>query len=133
MWQSYLAVAVGGAIGSVGRYWCAGVVAERIAGPMPWGTLAVNVVGSFVIGLFAVVTMPYGRFPAGQATRDLVMVGVLGGYTTFSAFSLQTLDLMRAGDWPRAGAYVGLSVALCLLGVWLGYLAGLALNQARGS
>ena len=121
----YLFVAVGGAIGSVGRYWVGLVVARAWSGIFPWGTLLINVIGSFVIGFFAALTLPDGPMPADFNTRAFVMVGLCGGFTTFSSFSLQTLTLMREGDWVGAMANVLASVLLCLLAVSLGdMLAG---------
>lgn len=116
-----LVVAAGGAAGSLLRYW-ATLAAARIGGAdFPWSTIAVNVVGSFVIGWFATATMPGGANPASHEARLLVMTGLCGGFTTFSAFSLQTLDLLRAGDWAGAAANVVVSVALCLGAVALGH------------
>jgi CrcB protein len=117
-----LLVALGGAVGSVGRYWT-GVLAARAWGEaFPWGTLIINVLGSFIIGGFATLTLPDGALPASADMRVLVMVGFCGGYTTFSSFSLQTLALMRAGDWTGAVGNVLLSVVLCLLAVVAGHL-----------
>jgi len=129
----YLWIGLGGALGSMARYWCSGFVAERIGETFPWGTLLVNVVGSFIIGFFATLTGPDGRMLAGSTARQFVMTGILGGYTTFSSFSLQTLNLARDGEWLRAGANIVLSVVLCLLAVWLGHLAAAALNQMKGT
>jgi fluoride exporter len=112
-----LYVALGGALGSVLRYWLSGWVASKAGAPM-WGTLAINVVGSFLIGVAA------GWNSTHDAVRLFVMVGILGGFTTFSAFSLQTLELLQKGDVTLGLANVALSIVLCLLGVWLGYLAG---------
>ena len=130
---TYLWIGLGSALGGMARYWCSGIVAERIGETFPWGTLTVNVVGSFIIGFFATLTAPDGRLLIGSNARQFVMIGVLGGYTTFSSFSLQTLALARDGEWLRVGANVGLSVVLCLLAVWLGTLAGAALNQMKGT
>jgi fluoride exporter len=130
---TYLWIGLGSALGGMARYWCSGVVADRIGETFPWGTLTVNVVGSFIIGFFATLTAPDGRLLVGSNARQFVMVGFLGGYTTFSSFSLQTLALARDGELLRAGANVGLSVVLCLLAVWLGSLAGAALNQMKGT
>ena len=127
---SYLWIGLGGALGSMARYWCAGYVAERIGTDFPWGTFTVNVVGSFLIGVLA--TAGDGRFPLGGEARQFLMIGLLGGYTTFSAFSLETLSLARDGDWLRAGGNIVLSVALCLVAVWFGHLAATALNQIKG-
>ncbi|MGO1075149.1 fluoride efflux transporter CrcB [Inquilinus sp. CA228] len=120
---TYLWVAAGSALGGMARYWCSGFVAERAGEAFPWGTLIINVLGSFVIGLFGGLTGPDGRFLVSPEVRIFVMVGLCGGYTTFSAFSLQTLALMQEGEWARAGANVGLSVVLCLIAVWLGVAA----------
>lgn len=118
----YIYVALGGAVGSVGRYWV-GLVAARAWGEtFPWGTMFINVVGSFVIGFFATLTLPDGPLPASANLRVLVMVGFCGGFTTFSSFSLQTLALLQAEDWPGAIGNVVLSVLLCLAAVSLGTL-----------
>ena len=128
---TYLWVAAGSALGGMARYWCSGFVAERAGEAFPWGTLIINVLGSFVIGLFGGLTGPDGRFLVSPDVRIFVMVGLCGGYTTFSSFSLQTLTLMQDGEWARAGANVVLSVVLCLLAVWLGVaVAGTALKGA---
>lgn len=124
---------VGGGLGSVARWWVSGFAAARVGETFPWGTLIVNVTGSFIIGLFAALTGPDGRFMAPASFRQFFMLGVCGGYTTFSSLSLQTLNLAGDGQWFRAGANVVLSVILCLLGVWLGHVAALALNSAKGS
>ena len=99
----------------------------------PWGTLTANVSGCFVIGLFAMLTGPDGRILVPPDFRQFFMVGVCGGYTTFSSFSLQTLALARDGDMARASANVVVSLLFCLLGVWLGSVAGAAINQLKGS
>ena len=122
-------VAVGSALGGVLRYWCSGLIAHGFGETFPWGTLFVNVAGSLVIGLVAAVTGPDGRLLVGGTARQFVMLGVLGGFTTFSSFSLQTLTLLQGGEWSRAVGNVVLSVLLCLGGAWLGYAAGMALNR----
>jgi fluoride exporter len=119
----YLWIAAGGALGSVARFGVAEALARSAGTSFPWGTLIVNVAGSFVIGFFATATAPGGRWAVGGEGRHFFMTGVLGGFTTFSSFSLQTLGLMREGAWLRAGGNVVGSVALCLLAVWLGHLA----------
>jgi CrcB protein len=131
--QMYLAIAVGGALGSVARYFLSGVVANTFGQTFPWGTLIVNVSGSFVIGLFGAVTGPDGRILVSGVMRQFVMVGICGGYTTFSSFSLQTLSLANDGEWLYAGGNIVGSVVLCLVFVWLGALAGAALNQMKGA
>jgi CrcB protein len=130
---TYLWIGLGSALGGMARYWCSGFVAERIGETFPWGTLTVNVAGSFLIGFFATLTAPDGRFLVGSTARQFVMIGILGGYTTFSSFSVQTLALARDGEWLRAGGNIVLSVVLCLVAVWLGYIAAAALNQMKGA
>jgi CrcB protein len=129
----YFWIAVGGALGSVGRYWFSGFIAERFGETFPWGTILVNVSGSFVIGFFATLTAPDGRLLVGSTARQFVMVGICGGYTTFSSFSLQTLNLVRDGEWLRAGGNVVLSVVLCLVAVWIGHVLAASVNQLKGA
>src|SRR5512140_945181 len=100
---------LGGGLGSLGRYWLSGVVANTFGQTFPWGTLIVNVSGSFVIGLFASLTGPDGRWLVSGSFRQFFMLGICGGYTTFSSFSLQTLNLADDGQWFRAGANCVLS------------------------
>ena len=90
----YLWVALGSALGGAARFFCTGVAAKLFGETFPWGTLLVNVLGSFIIGFFATLTGPDGRVFADTLTRQFVMIGILGGYTTFSSFSLQTLSLV---------------------------------------
>jgi len=125
----FFAVAAGSALGGVARYALSGVVARAFGETFPWGTLTVNVVGSFLIGIVATVTGPDGRLLWSPVTRQLVLVGLFGGFTTFSSFSLQTLSLAQDGEWLRAAANVGLSVAVCLVAVWLGALLGAWFNR----
>ncbi len=113
-------IALGGALGSVARYWVGIVVAELAGFTFPWGTLLINIAGSFVIGYFGYLTMPDGARPASEEMRLFVMVGICGGFTTFSAFSLQMVDMLRVGQVAPACAYVVASVVLCLLGTALG-------------
>lgn len=117
---SYLWIALGGALGSVARFWFSGVVARQFGETFPWGTLVVNVTGSFLIGVVATLTGPDGRVLVSPVTRQFWLIGIFGGFTTFSAFSLQTLSLAQDGEWLRAGGNVALSVGLCLVFVWLG-------------
>ncbi|SRR5581483_3598725 len=130
--MTYFLVAFGGALGSVARLWFSGLVAERIGATFPWGTILVNISGSFIIGFFATLTAPEGRWVMGPQGRAFFMYGICGGYTTFSSFSLQTLDLARSGDWLKAGGNVLGSVVLCLLGVWLGHVLAMAVNSSKG-
>ena len=121
--MNYFLVAIGGALGSVARFWCSGFAARQIGEWFPWGTLIVNVVGSFIIGAFAALSATEGPFFIRSETRVFVMVGLCGGFTTFSSFSLQTFALWREGEWFWAGANCVLSFVLCLLAVWLGYVS----------
>ncbi len=131
MWMTWCLIALGGALGSVARFGLAGWIEGQAGGRFPWGTLAVNVIGSFAIGFFAALTGPEGRWPLGLPARQFFMAGVCGGFTTFSAFSAQTFTLINSGDWPRAGGNVLASVALCLFAVWLGHSTAVALNSLR--
>jgi CrcB protein len=118
----YLLIALGGALGSVARHWLSSIVFEPLNATFPWGTFWVNVSGCLAIGFFASLNLPNTRYFTGTDARLFLMTGICGGYTTFSAFSLQTLNLLRVGDWPRAGGYVAGSVLVCLAGTWLGHL-----------
>jgi len=129
----YFLIALGGALGSVARFALSGLVAHQIGETFPWGTIVVNVSGSFIIGFFATLTGPDGRWLVSGTGRQFFMTGICGGYTTFSSFSLQTLSLTRDGEWLRAGGNVVGSVIACLVAVWLGHLAGSAINSMKGS
>ena len=129
---SYIWVALGGAIGTAGRYWLSGAVARAVGETFPWGTLFINVTGSFIIGFFAALSGPDGRLFVGSTARQFVMTGICGGYTTFSSFSLQTLNLMNNGEWFRASGNIGLSFALCLIAVWAGAILAGAINAMKG-
>lgn len=128
---TYFWIAIGSAIGGVARYWCSGVAARLIGETFPWGTLIVNVLGSFLIGLFATLTAPDGRVFVGSTARLAFMAGFCGGYTTFSSFSIQTLNLMHDGEWAYVGANITLSVVLCLLAVWLGHIVAVSINTMK--
>ncbi|HXV01735.1 MAG TPA: fluoride efflux transporter CrcB [Caulobacteraceae bacterium] len=130
---TYLWIALGGALGSVARYGCSSLIAGWFGQTFPLGTLAVNVSGSLVIGFFAALTGPDGRILVPGDMRQFVMIGLCGGYTTFSSFSVQTLTLAQDGEYLRAGLNITASVVLCLAAVWLGWIAAAALNAVRGS
>jgi fluoride exporter len=127
---TYFWVALGGAIGSTARLWLGAHVAMLIGLSFPWGTILVNILGSLIIGFFATLTGPGGRVVVPVDAQAFVMVGLCGGFTTFSAFSLQTLELARDGRLLSAAANIMLSVVLCLsavaLGHWLASLLGRA-------
>jgi len=124
---SFLFVVVGGALGTAARY-LVSVWSLPISRDLPWGTILINITGSFVIGFFGTLTLASGRFPLSENLRLFVMVGICGGYTTFSSFSLQTLDLMRGGALLRAGVNIVLSVVLCVTAVAAGHFVAAALN-----
>lgn len=127
-WFEYAVVALGSALGGVTRFWLSGLIANRYGNWFPFGTLAINISGSFVIGFVAALSSADSRYLVNANVRTFLMVGVCGGYTTFSSFSLQTLSLAQDGQWLYAAANIVGSVLLCLIGVWLGYLAGQLLN-----
>src|SRR5579859_4461424 len=131
MWNA-LCIFFGGGLGSLARWWFGGWIANSIGQTFPWGTLVVNVTGSFIIGLFATTTGPEGRWLVSASFRQFFMLGICGGYTTFSSFSLQTLTLVEDGQWFKAGANCLLSLVLCLAGVWLGHVLALEINSMKG-
>jgi fluoride exporter len=128
---TYFWIAVGSALGGTARFWLSGYLARTVGETFPWGTLIVNISGSFVIGLFATLTGPDGRWLVSSLGRQFVMIGICGGYTTFSSFSLQTLNLMQDGEWLYAGANIVSSVAFCLLAVWAGHILALGINALK--
>jgi CrcB protein len=128
----YFWIMLGSALGGGARYWCSGFAANHFGETFPAGTLLVNVVGSFVIGFFATLTAPDGRLFVSTEARQFVMLGLCGGYTTFSSLSLQTLNLIRDGEITLAGVNIAASFVLCMLAVWLGHIAAASINQLRG-
>ena len=128
---SYFWIAIGSALGGIARYWCSGIAARLFGETFRWGTLIVNVIGSFVIGLFAALSGPDGRIFVPSVARQFVMIGLCGGYTTFSSFSLQTLNLTTDGEYLYAGLNIVLSVVLCLIAVWLGSILAFGLNTLK--
>jgi CrcB protein len=128
----YFWIMLGSALGGGARYWCSGFAANHFGETFPAGTLLVNVVGSFVIGFFATLTAPDGRLFVSTEARQFVMLGLCGGYTTFSSLSLQTLNLIRDGEITLAGVNIAASFVLCMLAVWLGHIAAASMNQLRG-
>ena len=125
---SYLWVGIGGALGTIGRFWLSGLIADHYP-KFPVNTLVINIAGSFLIGIFAAMGLPEGRIYLHPETRKFLMIGICGGFTTFSSFSLQTLNLANDGEWLYAGLNVAISVVLCLLAVWLGYISTQAITK----
>lgn len=119
---------VGSGCGGIARYLLGGLIATTVGETFSWDTLLINITGSFLIGFFATITGPDGRLLVSPVIRQFVIIGFCGGYTTFSSFSLQTLNLAHDGDFLHAGANIVFSVAFCLLAVWLGFIAATACN-----
>ena len=119
--MTYFWIGLGSALGGMARYWCSSLVIRLFGETFPWGTLIVNVAGSLAIGFLATWLSPDSRFLVFSEPRSFLMIGILGGYTTFSSFSLQTLNLARDGEWLLALANIFFSVTLCLLAVFLGH------------
>jgi CrcB protein len=122
-----IVVILGGALGTLARYGLS-ILALPISRELPLGTLIINITGSFIIGFFGTLTLAHGRFPVSESIRLFVMVGFCGGYTTFSSFSLQTLDLLRAGMLNRAAFNIVVSVLFCVLAVAVGHFLAAQLN-----
>ena len=131
--MTYLWIFIGGGLGSIARFAGSGLIARAFGETFPCGTLLVNISGSFIIGLFASLTSPEGRWLVAPSFRQFFMIGICGGYTTFSSFSLQTLTLARDGEKLFAGLNAVLSLALCLLAVWLGDLLAASLTPTKGN
>ena len=128
-WQTLVLLALGGALGTLARYGLA-LAALPLSQTLPWGTIAINIAGSFLIGMFGTLTLAHGRYPVSENIRLFVMVGFCGGFTTFSSFSLQTLDLLRNGAMVRAGINVVASVVLCVAAVAIGHFIATGFNAA---
>ena len=134
LFMQYLVIGLGGALGSMLRFGLGSFIdtnVQKTGQIFPWGTIVVNLTGCFVIGFIYAISATEGRLLLGNLTRQFIMIGILGGYTTFSSFSLQTLSLAQDGQWWGAAANVLLSVVLCLAGVWFGAMLAGSLNQMR--
>jgi CrcB protein len=126
---SYVSVALGSIVGGVARYLVSVLFLSQFGNGFPWGTLFVNVTGSFIIGFYAALTGPDGRLFVSPRQRQFVMVGICGGYTTFSAFSLETLRLAQSGNFGTASAYISVSIITWMAGVWIGHVLAARLNR----
>jgi fluoride exporter len=126
---TYLVIGIGSALGGLARYGCGLLAAALGIVSFPWATLVINLIGSFLIGGFATLTGPDGRVYVGPLGRQFVMVGLCGGYTTFSAYSLETLELLQHGRPLAALAYVALTLVLGLAAVWSGHALALRANE----
>ena len=126
---SYISVALGSIVGAVARFLVSVLSVSQFGDGFPWGTLFVNVTGSFVIGFYAALTGPDGRLFVSARQRLFVMVGICGGYTTFSSFSLETLRLVQSGNVQTALVYLLVSIVTWIAGVWIGYALAARLNR----
>lgn len=136
LFVQYLVIGLGGALGSMVRFglgsWIDSGATSAKAGPIfPWGTIIVNITGCFIIGFIFTISSTEGRILLNPNMRNFILIGILGGYTTFSSFSLQTLLLAQDGQWGSAVANVAISVVLCLCGVWFGAALANVFNQMR--
>jgi fluoride exporter len=123
--QKTILIGLAGLAGTLFRYWLSGLVARRYGETFPWGTLVVNLVGSFLAG--AVFYLTEERFLVPPTLRTVILIGLLGGFTTFSSYGLQTFTLLRDGEIGWATLNVAASNVLGLLMVWAGYVAFKAL------
>ena len=116
-----LVVGLGGAVGAILRWWV-GVLMSHLLAPVFLGTLVVNLAGSFLVGVLLIWFQ--GKLPINDVLRTGILVGLLGGFTTYSAFSMEAVTMMMAGFYGRASAYVVVTVAVCLMGTWAGVMLG---------
>lgn len=127
----YGAVGAGSALGALARFLCSVALVALLGPGFPWGTLAVNVLGSFLIGLYASLSGPGGRLPGTPIQRQFVITGFCGGFTTFSIFSLETLLLLEGQAWALAAINIVASLVLWLVAVWTGARIGDRLNMKQ--
>jgi len=126
----FILICFGGAVGTGARYLLGGFVA-RVAGPdFPYGTLLINVLGSFLIGVVQQVGLSTLMIP--DTLRLVLAIGVMGGFTTYSSFSYETVKLVETGSWGAAGAYVVFTTTLCLVGCVMGLSLGRVLVEGKG-
>jgi CrcB protein len=135
LFYQYLVIGIGGALGSMLRFGVGTFIDSSVTKSgqiFPWGTIVVNITGCFLIGLIATISAPgTGRFMIPPLLLRFITIGILGGYTTFSSFTLQTLNLWNANQRGGAAANVLISVVLCLVGVWLGAALADSINKLR--
>jgi len=127
-----LLIALGSALGGMARYGMSQAISLSFGETFPWGTLLVNVLGSFIIGVFAALSGPDSRFLIAPEIRQFVMIGLCGGFTTFSSFSLQTFSLLQDNEWLFASLNIILSVMLCLMLTWVGFMTASYLFHLKG-
>jgi CrcB protein len=124
MWR-ILFIGLAGLLGTLGRYWLSGLAARRFGETFPVGTLLVNIVGCFLAGFL--FQLMQERFLVNQTVRTVVLIGFLGGFTTFSSFGLQTFTLIRESEFGFAALNIVVSNLVGLLMVWIGYTLARAL------
>ncbi len=129
--STYIWIAVGSALGGMARYFVSSSFARIVGEAFPWGTIIVNITGCFVIGVLATTTGPDGRIVVAPDFRQFLLIGICGGYTTFSSFSLQTLNLLRDSEYGAAAGNAAVSFIACMIAVWIGATAGQWFNQIR--
>lgn len=117
-----LAIAAGGALGALARFWVSNGVYAMLGRGFPWGTLAVNVIGSVLIGVLYILLLE--RLTVGPEVRALLLVGFLGAFTTFSTFSIETLNLLQQADYFKAFSNMVISVVACVGAAWVGVMLG---------
>jgi fluoride exporter len=130
---SYISVALGSVVGGVTRYLVSVLFVSQLGDGFPWSTLFVNVIGSFVIAFYAALSGPDGRLFATPRQRQFVMVGFCGGFTTFSAFSLETLRLAHSGNLRAAFLNLVISIIGWLVAAWMGHALATRLNRLKGT
>jgi CrcB protein len=123
--QKTILIALAGLVGTLLRYWLSGLVARQYGETFPWGTMTVNTVGCFLTG--AVFYLTEERFLVNPTVRTVILMGLLGGFTTFSSYGLQTFTLLRDGEFGLASLNVAASNVIGLLMIWAGYAFGKAL------
>ncbi len=121
-WSQLFWIALGGALGALGRFWAGHLVHLWLPRDFPWGTLTANLLGSMLIGLAFVLIVQRSELDA--AWRMAVVVGFLGAFTTFSTFSLENVLMLQNGEWLRASLYMSLSLSGCIAGTWAGTIVG---------
>ncbi len=131
--NNFLWIILGGTIGTGARFGFSGLIARLFGETFPWGTIIVNVTGCFAIGFFFTATGTEGRWLLSPVLRQFFMIGVCGGYTTFSSFGLQTFTLVEDGQWFKAAANVLVSVICCLVAIWLGHFMATNFDSTKGS
>ena len=117
-----VAIATGGALGALLRFWTSSFIHARLGQGFPYGTLCVNVGGSLLMGFLYIMLLE--RMSLGPQWRAALLIGLLGAFTTFSTFSIETFNLMEAGEWFKAGLNILLSVVLCIAAAWSGVIIG---------